>query len=198
MDERDQETYPAIREWVIEQQWLNQAQLQRHFNIGWNRVARAVERLEADGVLSEKSADGIRVVLLDRSGQLDPSRLGVLAHTADGELARSEERERASNAKIEEIACRLDDALDAIDHQHAEHTAALESVANQQRSSPAEVTVHIAKAEPDYGAIGLWERRLQSMHAELVSAEKSGIPWIIGKARAEIASAEARLRAAAG
>ncbi|MBO6047270.1 MAG: DUF87 domain-containing protein [Erysipelotrichaceae bacterium] len=49
-DERDEE-YENCREFVIREQKASTSLLQRHFRIGYNKAARIIEQLEADGVI---------------------------------------------------------------------------------------------------------------------------------------------------
>jgi len=61
--------YADVETFVIEKQRVSITQIQRHFNIGYNRAARLVERLEAKGVISAADADGQRKVLKNTEDQ---------------------------------------------------------------------------------------------------------------------------------
>ncbi|TFV02329.1 cell division protein FtsK, partial [Bacillus stratosphericus] len=45
--------------------------VQRHLRIGYNRAARLIDRMEADGIVSAPEANGNRTVLAQGGGHLD-------------------------------------------------------------------------------------------------------------------------------
>ncbi|WP_011298526.1 DNA translocase FtsK [Cupriavidus necator] len=64
-DEHPQEDplYVDVEAFVVAEQRVSISMVQRHFKIGYNRAARLIERLEANGVVSAMDADGQRKVL---------------------------------------------------------------------------------------------------------------------------------------
>ena len=55
--------YPDARRLVLEQRSPSISLVQRHLRIGYNRAARLIEQMEADGLVSAMRADGTREVL---------------------------------------------------------------------------------------------------------------------------------------
>jgi len=60
--------YAQARETVIREQYASTSRIQRAFSIGYNRAARIVEALEAEGVISSPDEFGKRDLLLDEKG----------------------------------------------------------------------------------------------------------------------------------
>lgn len=188
------------REWLIDRQWLDMSKLQERLGVGWNRVMRAVERLEQEGVLSEPSKDGVRIVQMDRAGNLDASRLGIQVIRNEREAARQEARDRADRQRRQHYENRLLDVMDDMAAQQADHHSAMQDLAAMQASQePPTVEVHVASAPRGNSSdFNYWKRQLDHLHGQLVSKERFGERYEAGAIRAQIAAAEARLRAAAG
>lgn len=55
--------YPDAKRFVLEQRRPSISLVQRHLRIGYNRAARLIEQMEADGLVSAMKADGTREVL---------------------------------------------------------------------------------------------------------------------------------------
>lgn len=55
--------YDQVVAHVVEQQRVSISMVQRHFKIGYNRAARLIEQMEADGVVSSPDLEGHRNVL---------------------------------------------------------------------------------------------------------------------------------------
>ena len=62
--ENDDEDYLKCREFVIQVQKASTSLLQRHFRIGYNKAARIIDRLEADGVIGPQSGSKPREVYI--------------------------------------------------------------------------------------------------------------------------------------
>jgi hypothetical protein len=54
---------------IVAEQKVSTTFLQRHFRIGYNRAARLIEQMEADGIVSAPDANGGRMVLKDRDAE---------------------------------------------------------------------------------------------------------------------------------
>lgn len=64
-DEHPQEDplYSAVEAFVVAEQRVSISMVQRHFKIGYNRAARLIERMQANGIVSAMDAAGQRKVL---------------------------------------------------------------------------------------------------------------------------------------
>ena len=62
----DDPLYDRAVELVVREGKASTSFVQRHLQIGYNRAARIVERMEAQGVISQASHAGKREVLVDR------------------------------------------------------------------------------------------------------------------------------------
>ena len=63
MSENTDELYNKAVEIVIKQQKVSTSYIQRYLQIGYNRAARIVEKMEEDGIISESNNAGKRHVL---------------------------------------------------------------------------------------------------------------------------------------
>ncbi len=63
--ESEDELYPDAKWFVIEEQRASASLLQRQFRIGYNRAARLVDDLEANGVIGPSSGSKPRSVLVE-------------------------------------------------------------------------------------------------------------------------------------
>lgn len=59
--------YDQVYEKIVKTQKISSSLVQRFFNVGFNRAARIVDQLEANGVVSEPSRNGTRKVLIPAS-----------------------------------------------------------------------------------------------------------------------------------
>ncbi len=62
--ENDDEDYEKCRDFVIQVQKASTSLLQRHFRIGYNKAARIIDRLEAEGVIGPQSGSKPREVYI--------------------------------------------------------------------------------------------------------------------------------------
>ena len=58
----DDPLYADVVAHVVEQQRVTISMVQRHFRIGYNRAARLIEKMEAEGIVSAMDANGNREV----------------------------------------------------------------------------------------------------------------------------------------
>ncbi len=63
--ESEDELYPDAKWFVIEEQRASASLLQRQFRVGYNRAARLVDDLEANGVIGPASGSKPRSVLIE-------------------------------------------------------------------------------------------------------------------------------------
>src|SRR5699024_3404648 len=63
--ESEDERYPDVKQFVIEEQRASASLLQRQFSVGYNRAARLVDDLEANGVIGPASGSKPRSVLIE-------------------------------------------------------------------------------------------------------------------------------------
>jgi len=66
--EGDDPMYEQAKQVVVGQQRASISLIQRHLRIGYNRAARLLEALEAEGVVSPMANDGSREVLATAEG----------------------------------------------------------------------------------------------------------------------------------
>ena len=60
----DSEVYEQAKALVIEKQRASISMVQRFVKVGYNQAARALEKMEDEGVISSMAHDGARTVLI--------------------------------------------------------------------------------------------------------------------------------------
>ncbi len=60
----EDELFPEACQFVVEQNSASTSSLQRRFRIGYNRAARLIDMMEAEGMISEAKGDKPREVLI--------------------------------------------------------------------------------------------------------------------------------------
>ncbi|WP_232713441.1 DNA translocase FtsK [Bacillus xiapuensis] len=76
IQETEDELFPEACEFVVQQGGASASLLQRHFKIGYNRAARLIEMMEAQGLISEQRAGKPREVLVSEE------ELQTIKHTS--------------------------------------------------------------------------------------------------------------------
>ncbi|MBM7572835.1 DNA translocase FtsK [Aquibacillus albus] len=66
-EEQEDELYQQAVEFVVEQNGASASLLQRRFKVGYNRAARLIDHMEANGIISEQKGSKPRDVLITRS-----------------------------------------------------------------------------------------------------------------------------------